>query len=75
MPAIGEIATKFTLPGIDKGERRDYTLDEFLGRKVVLAFTQGITLPDAPANSVHIEMHLRIYQALMLSSLVSLLRT
>lgn len=45
MPAIGEISAGFTLPGIDKGVRRDYTLQEFLGRKVVLAFYPGDNTP------------------------------
>ena len=36
MPQVGETAPDFTLPGIVNGERRDYTLSEFRGRKVVL---------------------------------------
>lgn len=45
MPAIGEIASGFILPGIDKGERREYSLEEFRGRKVVLAFYPGDNTP------------------------------
>jgi peroxiredoxin Q/BCP len=43
--AIGEAAPGFTLPGIQNGVRRDYTLSEFLGSKVVLAFYPGDNTP------------------------------
>jgi peroxiredoxin Q/BCP len=42
---IGEAAPGFTLPGIHNGVRRDYTLSEFLGSKVVLAFYPGDNTP------------------------------
>ena len=35
---VGQPAPDFTLPGICDGVRRDYTLSEYKGRKVVLAF-------------------------------------
>ena len=41
MVEVGEAAPDFTLPGVCDGERRDYTLSEFRGRKVVLAFYPG----------------------------------
>jgi thioredoxin-dependent peroxiredoxin len=42
---IGDAAPDFTLPGIENGERRDYTLPEYRGRKVVLAFYPGDDTP------------------------------
>lgn len=42
---VGEAAPGFTLPGIRNGVRRDYTLSEFLGSKVVLAFYPGDNTP------------------------------
>ena len=45
MPAVGEVAPDFTLPGILAGERGDYTLSQFRGRKVVLAFYPGDFTP------------------------------
>ena len=42
---IGEPAPAFTLPGVENGVRRDYTLSEYLGRKVVLAFYPGDNTP------------------------------
>ncbi len=33
------------MPGIEKGERRDYSLSEFRGRNVVLAFYPGDNTP------------------------------
>jgi peroxiredoxin Q/BCP len=42
---VGDRAPDFTLPGIKDGERRDYTLSEFGGRKVVLAFYPGDDTP------------------------------
>ena len=38
---VGDPAPDFTLPGVQGSERRDYTLSEFRGRKVVLAFYPG----------------------------------
>ena len=45
MIAVGEAAPDFTLPGIEKGTRRDFTLSEFRGRNVVLAFYPGDNTP------------------------------
>jgi thioredoxin-dependent peroxiredoxin len=45
MVEVGEAAPDFTLPGVCDGERRDYTLSEFRGRKVVLAFYPGDNTP------------------------------
>ncbi|HEY5013410.1 MAG TPA: peroxiredoxin [Acidimicrobiia bacterium] len=42
---VGEPAPGFTLPGVQNGVRRDYTLSEFLGSKVVLAFYPGDNTP------------------------------
>ena len=42
---MGQDAPDFTLPGICDGERRDYTLSEYRGRKVVLAFYPGDNTP------------------------------
>jgi thioredoxin-dependent peroxiredoxin len=44
-PEVGDAAPDFTLPGIDQGVRRDYTLSEYRGRKVVLAFYPGDFTP------------------------------
>jgi len=44
-PEVGDVAPDFTLPGIDQGVRRDYTLSEYRGRKVVLAFYPGDFTP------------------------------
>jgi peroxiredoxin Q/BCP len=41
MVDVGESAPDFTLPGIANGERRDYSLSEYRGRRVVLAFYPG----------------------------------
>ena len=35
MVEVGDAAPDFTLPGVCDGERRDYTLSEYRGRKVV----------------------------------------
>lgn len=43
--STGDQAPAFTLPGIHDGERRDYTLAEFAGRPVVLAFYPGDNTP------------------------------
>ncbi len=40
-PKVGDPAPDFTLAGVENGERRDYTLSEFRGRPVVLAFYPG----------------------------------
>ena len=45
MIEIGQEAPDFTLPGICDGERRDYALSEFRGRKLVLAFYPGDNTP------------------------------
>jgi peroxiredoxin Q/BCP len=42
---VGDQAPDFTLPGIHGGVRRDYTLSEFRGQKVVLAFYPGDDTP------------------------------
>jgi thioredoxin-dependent peroxiredoxin len=42
---LGEKAPDFTLPGIKDGEKRDHTLSEYRGRKVVLAFYPGDFTP------------------------------
>jgi peroxiredoxin Q/BCP len=44
-PEVGDQAPDFTLPGIQNGERRDYSLSEYRGRKVVLAFYPGDDTP------------------------------
>ena len=44
-PEIGTPAPDFTLPGIENGVRRDYTLSEYRGRKGVLAFYPGDNTP------------------------------
>ena len=43
--AVGDHAPALSLPGIDAGVRRDYTLAEFAGRPVVLAFYPGDNTP------------------------------
>jgi peroxiredoxin Q/BCP len=45
MVDVGQPAPDFTLPGTRRGERRDYTLSEFRGRTVVLAFYPGDDTP------------------------------
>ena len=45
MVEVGQAAPDFTLPGVCDGERRDYTLSEYRGRKVVLAFYPGDNTP------------------------------
>lgn len=42
---VGDPAPDFTLPGIVGDERRDYTLSEYRGRPVVLAFYPGDFTP------------------------------
>jgi thioredoxin-dependent peroxiredoxin len=41
----GQPAPDFTLPGIEKGVRRDFSLSEYRGRNVVLAFYPGDNTP------------------------------
>jgi thioredoxin-dependent peroxiredoxin len=45
MIRTGEQAPDFTLPGIENGSRRDFTLSEYRGRNVVLAFYPGDNTP------------------------------
>jgi len=45
MVEVGKPAPDFTLPGIQHGQRRDFTLSEFRGQKVVLAFYPGDDTP------------------------------
>jgi peroxiredoxin Q/BCP len=42
---VGQPAPDFTLPGVAGQERRDYSLSEFRGRKVVIAFYPGDFTP------------------------------
>lgn len=44
-PTIGDPAPDFTLPGISGNQRRDYTLSECRGQKVVIAFYPGDFTP------------------------------
>jgi peroxiredoxin Q/BCP len=44
-PELGQLAPEFTLPGIENGVRRDFSLAEYRGRKVVLAFYPGDNTP------------------------------
>ena len=44
-PKVGEPAPDFTLPGVENGYRRDFTLSEYRGRKVVVAFYPGDFTP------------------------------
>lgn len=41
----GQPAPPFTLPGIEKGTRRDFSLADYAGRNVVLAFYPGDNTP------------------------------
>ncbi len=45
MIQVGDKAPDFTLPGIQDGNKRDYTLSEYRGQKVVLAFYPGDFTP------------------------------
>lgn len=45
MIEAGQVAPGFTLPGIERGERRDFSLGEYRGRNVVLAFYPGDNTP------------------------------
>jgi peroxiredoxin Q/BCP len=42
---VGELAPDFTLPGVQGTARRDYTLSEYRGQTVVLAFYPGDFTP------------------------------
>jgi len=42
---IGDPAPDFTLPGVQGTERRDYTLSQYRGQRVVLAFYPGDFTP------------------------------
>jgi thioredoxin-dependent peroxiredoxin len=42
---VGEPAPPFTLPGVAGDERRDWSLEEFRGRPVVLVFYPGDNTP------------------------------
>jgi len=44
-PQPGDAAPDFTLPGFENGVRRDFTLSEYRGRKVALAFYPGDATP------------------------------
>jgi thioredoxin-dependent peroxiredoxin len=44
-PEVGQPAPEFTLAGIENGVRRDYTLSDYRGQKVVLAFYPGDDTP------------------------------
>ena len=44
-PGVGDLAPDFTLPGVERGERADYTLSAYRGRKIVLAFYPGDFTP------------------------------
>ena len=43
--AVGDAAPDFTLPGIQDGVRQDFTLSDYRGQKVVLAFYPGDFTP------------------------------
>ncbi len=42
---VGDAAPEFTLPGVAGEVRREYSLAEFRGRKVVIAFYPGDFTP------------------------------
>jgi peroxiredoxin Q/BCP len=44
-PDVGDVAPDFTLPGVEGTTRRDYTLSEYRGHPVVLAFYPGDFTP------------------------------
>jgi peroxiredoxin Q/BCP len=44
-PRVGEPAPDFTLPGVEGGQRRDFTLSDYRGQKVILAFYPGDFTP------------------------------
>lgn len=43
--AVGTSAPNFTLAGVEGVERRDYSLEDFRGQTVVLAFYPGDFTP------------------------------
>ena len=45
MIEVGQPAPDFTLPGIQNGAKRDYTLSEYRGKNVILAFYPGDFTP------------------------------
>ena len=45
MIEVGQDAPDFTLPGIESGAKRDYTLSEYRGRNVMIAFYPGDNTP------------------------------
>ncbi len=45
MIEVGQAAPDFTLPGIADGAQRDYTLSEYRGRPVMIAFYPGDNTP------------------------------
>jgi peroxiredoxin Q/BCP len=55
---VGQPAPDFTLPGICDGEKRDYTLSEYRGRKVVLAFYPGDFTPGCTRQMCSYRDHL-----------------
>ncbi|MBM3675714.1 MAG: redoxin domain-containing protein [Actinobacteria bacterium] len=44
-PSVGDPAPAFSLPGVAGQERRDFSLEEYRGQKVVLAFYPGDFTP------------------------------
>lgn len=42
---VGDPAPEFTLPGVAGDVRRDYSLSEYRGKKVVIAFYPGDFTP------------------------------
>ena len=44
-PNVGDPAPDFTVPGVSGDVRREYTLSEFRGEKVVIAFYPGDFTP------------------------------
>ena len=42
---VGDSAPEFTLPGVAGDVRRDYSLSEYRGKKVVIAFYPGDFTP------------------------------
>jgi peroxiredoxin Q/BCP len=44
-PDVGDPAPEFTLPGVEHGQRRDFSLADYRGQKVVLAFYPGDFTP------------------------------
>jgi len=63
-PAVGDLAPDFTLAGIEGEERRDYTLSELRGRKVVLAFYPGDFTPGCTRQMCSYRDHFDDFEAL-----------